>query len=109
MDLANDDDALTRMLTVEVMYCPRPGVVDRVPLRLAEGATLADALRASGVLQRHQLGLEGLRTGIWCKARELDAPLRDRDRVEVYRALSVDPKEARRLRYKRHKESTKAR
>jgi hypothetical protein len=30
--------------------------------------------------------------------------LRDRDRVEIYRPLAVDPKEARRLRYKRHLE-----
>ena len=93
-------DAAT-VLAIEVMYCPSPGVCDRAALTLAEGATLADALHASGVLQRHSLQLEGLRVGIWCKVRALDARLRDRDRVEVYRALSVDPKEARRLRYKR--------
>ena len=88
-------------LRVEVVYCPRPGEVDTRSLVLAPGATLADALRESGVLARH--GLEGseLRTGIWCKARPLDTPLRDRDRVELYRPLTVDPKEARRQRYRR--------
>lgn len=90
-------------LRVEVVYCPKPGVDDRVALQLPEGATLADALRASGLLTRHGMSLEGLRVGIWCKAKELTTPLRDRDRVEVYRPLTVDPKEARRLRYKRHK------
>jgi putative ubiquitin-RnfH superfamily antitoxin RatB of RatAB toxin-antitoxin module len=90
-------------LHVEVVYCPQPGVDDRVTLQLPEGATLADALQASGVLARHGLALEGLRVGIWCKTKDLTTPLRDRDRVEVYRPLTVDPKEARRLRYKRHK------
>jgi putative ubiquitin-RnfH superfamily antitoxin RatB of RatAB toxin-antitoxin module len=32
--------------------------------------------------------------------------LRDRDRVEIYRPLTVDPKQARRLRYKRAKGAT---
>jgi len=35
--------------------------------------------------------------------------LRDRDRVEVYRPLKVDPKEARRLRYRQHLATLKAR
>ena len=95
--------ASAEILHVEVVYCPSPGVNDLVSLQLPEGSTLADALSASGLVQRHSLPLEGVRVGIWCKAKELSAPLRDRDRVEVYRPLIVDPKEARRLRYKRHK------
>jgi hypothetical protein len=39
--------------------------------------------------------------GVWGRKQPLDAALRDRDRVELYRPLQVDPKEARRLRYKR--------
>jgi len=50
-----------------------------------------------------QLLERGLKVGIWGRTRSLDTPLRDMDRVEVYRALKVDPKEARRLRYGRHK------
>ena len=96
-------------LAVEVIYCPAPGVNERVTLTLALGATVADALRESGLLVRHQLNLEGLRVGVWCKSREPGAPLRDRDRVEIYRPLTVDPKEARRLRYKRHRETSAAR
>lgn len=90
-------------IAVEVVYCPRPGEADQVRLTLPAGATLADALRASGIVERHGLAAEGLRAGIWCKARDPATPLRDRDRVEVYRPLTVDPKEARRQRYKRHK------
>lgn len=91
-------------LQVEVVYCAGPGQIDLQALCLENGATLADALRASGLQERHALPAEGLRVGVWGRLRPLDAPLRDRDRIEVYRALTVDPKEARRQRYKRHLE-----
>ena len=91
-------------LRVEVVYCPRPGVTDLVALTLPAGATAADALLASGLAQRHGLPVAGLQLGVWCRACAPGTPLRDRDRVEIYRPLTVDPKEARRLRYARHKE-----
>lgn len=97
MDRAED-------LRVEVVYCPRSGLADLVELRLAPGATLADALRESGLLQRHGLDAGNLVCGIWFRKQEASTPLRDRDRVEIYRALKVDPKEARRLRYRRSRE-----
>jgi len=86
---------------VEVSYCPGPGMAEVVALDLPVGAVLSDAVLASGLLQRHGLALDGLRLGIWCKPREPGTLLRERDRVEIYRPLTVDPKEARRLRYKR--------
>jgi uncharacterized protein len=91
------------LIQVEVVYCPGPGVIDAVALSLAAGSTLADALQASGLRQRHALPAEGLRVGIWGKPKELSQPLRERDRVEVYRPLQVDPKEARRQRYASHR------
>jgi uncharacterized protein len=88
------------MIPVEVVYCPRPGVVDSVELSLHEGSTLRDALAASGLLARHGLGLESVTAGIWGRKQGLDAALRSRDRVEIYRPLQCDPKEARRIRYR---------
>ncbi len=96
------------LLRVEVVYCPKPGVNDLVLLSLGPGATVEAALRLSGLLERHALPLDGLRVGVWCKARELSSVLRDRDRVEIYRPLTVDPKEARRQRYKRTRGATAA-
>ncbi|MFY9510707.1 MAG: RnfH family protein [Rubrivivax sp.] len=101
-------DRLPALLQIEVVYCPQPGQVDQVLLQLPAGATLADALQASGVLQRHGLVADGLRTGIWCKPKDVSTPLREHDRVEIYRPLTVDPKEARRQRYKRHKTAAAA-
>ena len=93
---------------VDVVFCPQPGITDLVALRLAPGATVADALAASGLLPRHQLPAQGLRVGVWSKLREATTVLRDKDRVEIYRPLLVDPKEARRQRYQRHREKLAA-
>ena len=87
-------------LRVEVAYCPRPGETDLTALVLAPGTTLADAVLASGVPARHGLDVGLLPLGVWGKPRPAESPLRDRDRVEIYRPLQCDPKEARRLRYK---------
>lgn len=96
-------------MRVEVAHCPRPGQTDLVVLELAEGATLADAVRASGLVERHGLAWDTLSAGIWGRVKEPATPLRERDRVELYRPLRVDPKEARRQRYQRHKERLAAR
>jgi uncharacterized protein len=101
--------ARAEALRVEVVYCPRPGEVDRSELQLPPGSTLAQALEASGLLQRHGLAAEAVRAGVWCRAAAPETALRDLDRVELYRPLQVDPKEARRLRYRQHKERLAAR
>jgi putative ubiquitin-RnfH superfamily antitoxin RatB of RatAB toxin-antitoxin module len=88
------------MIDVEVVYCPQPGVVDRVELSLRDGCTLRGALDASGLLARHGLSSESVTVGVWGRQQGLDAKLRSRDRVEIYRPLQCDPKEARRLRYR---------
>lgn len=93
--------AETALLRVEVAYSPVPGQVDIVPLQVPPGTRLLDAVQASGLCERHGLQANELRTGLWGRLHPADALLRDLDRVEIYRPLKVDPKEARRLRYKR--------
>jgi uncharacterized protein len=88
---------------VEVVFCPGPGLVDLVTLDLAPGATVGDALAASGLLGRHGLDVAVASFGVWGRKRAADSALREADRVELYRPLQVDPKEARRLRYKRQR------
>jgi len=86
-------------LQIEVVYSPQAGVVNRVALRLPHGSNVRDALQQAYPGLSH----EGLVVGIWGTLRVLDDALRDRDRVELYRALLVDPKEARRQRYQSHR------
>jgi putative ubiquitin-RnfH superfamily antitoxin RatB of RatAB toxin-antitoxin module len=88
-------------LRVQVVFCTQPGRTEVCELMLPQGAVLSQALAASGLVERHALRLDELKAGIWGKVRELTTVLRDHDRVEIYRPLQVDPKEARRLRYKR--------
>lgn len=67
--------------------------VDRVEERsieLGDGATLGDALRAFGADAPAQVDV-----GIWGKTFPLDTPLKDGDRIEQYRPLIADPKQAR--------------
>lgn len=108
-EAATEAAPVNGVLHIEVAFCPRAGAWDCIQLSLPAGATVADALRASGLVERHALPAEGLRLGVWCKPREADTLLRERDRVEVYRPLTVDPKEARRQRYQQHKASLAAR
>jgi len=91
------------MPNIEVIYCPQPGHIDRVQLTLPEGSRVEDAVAASGLCQRHGLLPESVEAGIWGRKQPLQTLLREQDRIELYRPLRVDPKEARRLRYKRTK------
>jgi uncharacterized protein len=89
------------LMSVTVACSPRAGVVDEVLLALPQGATVADALRESGMHTRHDTSK--LAVGVWGVLAEPGDRLRDRDRVELYRPLLVDPKEARRLRQQKQR------
>jgi uncharacterized protein len=89
-------------IDIEVAYAAAPHRVIRVVLRLPVGSTLADALRASGIGAGMAADeLNALTAGVWGRVAGADTRLRQGDRVELYRPLKVDPKEARRLRYRR--------
>lgn len=86
-------------LLVTVVYSPHAGVVDEISLRLPLGASVEDAVRASGLPARYSaLDMTTATLGVWGALRAPQDLLRDADRVEVYRPLVVDPKEARRRR-----------
>ena len=103
------EEHATERIEVVVAFSPAPRRVERVRVSLPPGATVHDALEASGMLLRHpDIDLSGQKVGVWGKLKPLETPLRDRDRVEVYRALQVDPKEARRQRYRSQREKAKA-
>jgi hypothetical protein len=92
-------------IRVAVVYA-LPEAQTIVELELRQGATVADALTASRL--REILpgnSFAGFRIGVWGASVLPDAELRDRDRVEVYRELVVDPKQARRQRARRQRVS----
>ena len=86
------------MIHVEVVYA-EPGRQELVSLELAQGATVAQAIEASGLAGMFEdFELDPSRLGIFSRKVGPDHVLRDGDRVEIYRPLEVDPKEARRQR-----------
>jgi putative ubiquitin-RnfH superfamily antitoxin RatB of RatAB toxin-antitoxin module len=69
-----------------------------VELKLPPGATVADAITASGLIDAFpQHALNTLPVGIWGRMTEATQVLQDGDRVEIYRQLPFDPMESRRI------------
>lgn len=88
------------MVGIEVCYAPPPPAAPlRIALQLVAGTTLAQALEASGIEAMMQpQSIAACKLGIWGKLKPSDTVLRERDRIELYRPLVADPKEARRHR-----------
>lgn len=89
------------MIEVEVAYAT-PERQEIVIVSLAVGASVAEAINASGLRQKFpELGLGELAVGLFAKPCQLlDQTLAPGDRVEIYRPLLNDPKDARRQRAK---------
>jgi len=99
--------AETETIDVEVAYAT-PEEQAIVPVKLAAGATVGEAIEASGILRRFpEIDLATTKVGIFGRAVTLDQALRARDRVEIYRPLIADPKEVRRKRAAEGKEMKK--
>lgn len=87
-------------IRVVVVYA-EPGGVFNAALELPEGATVACAITQSGVRAKFPaVEIRADRLGVFARRVTLDTTLRDGDRVEIYRPLRLDPKEARRRRAK---------
>lgn len=82
--------------SVEVVYAlPERQRVVRVPLR--EGMTALEAVEQAGLAREFpELAGRELLLGIYGRRVEASQPLRDGDRVEIYRQLRFDPRDARR-------------
>ena len=85
-------------IKVEVAYAlPEEQAV--IPLEVAVGTTVQQAIERSGILQRFmEIDLKSNKVGVFGKLTKLDTVLRANDRVEIYRPLIADPKEVRRQR-----------
>lgn len=85
-------------MIVTVVYA-RPGRQIELRVDVSPGVTIGQAIAASGVLALEpQLQTHALDVGVWNRVVRLEDAAREGDRIEIYRPLQVDPKEARRLR-----------
>ena len=86
------------LIDVEVAYAtPEQQVI--LALKMPEGATVEHAINASGLLNHFPCcAWADIKVGIFGSVCKLNQLLRQADRVEIYRPLIHDPKEARRQR-----------
>jgi len=90
-----------RPIAVEVVYA-LSDTQSLIALTVAPGTTARQAIEQSGILQRHpQIDPAYRKIGIFGKAAAPDDVLKDGDRIEIYRPLIADPKDARRRRANR--------
>lgn len=93
-------------IQVEVVYA-LPLQQDATILYVPSGTTVAQAIERSGVAGRHpEVAAGRTLAAIFGRRVPDDTVLRDQDRIELLRPLTVDPKEARRLRAVKRRSGT---
>lgn len=91
------------LISVEVAFATAARQIV-LALQVSRDATVEQAIRQSGILRKFpQIDLSVHPVGIFGERVKLNAPLTAGDRIEIYRPLSADPKQARRQRVHRSK------
>ncbi|EJU9866111.1 RnfH family protein [Vibrio vulnificus] len=95
----------SEMIHAEVVYA-LPQEQRVLTLVVNQQATVEEIIRQSGVLEIYpEIDLGKNKVGVFSRLVKLDATVRDKDRIEIYRPLLADPKEIRRKRAEQAKES----
>lgn len=88
----------TEELSIELAFAT-PAKQELLTLVVPAGTTVALAIELSGIAARFaEENLPELQAGIWGKPVDRQHRLQNGDRIELYRPLAIDPREARRLR-----------
>ena len=70
-----------------------------VRLEMPDDSTIREAIELSGVLKQYpQIDLTTQKVGVYGKLAKLDAPIREGDRIEIYRKITADPQQVQRRR-----------
>lgn len=68
-------------------------------LEVPDDSTIQEAIELSGVLKQYPLiDLATQKVGVYGKLAKLDAPIREGDRIEIYRKITADPQQVQRRR-----------
>ena len=101
MESVDPREGLSALVEVEIVY-GRTGAAQVIRQQVPADATLRQAIEQSGILDMYpDIDLDSNQVGIFSRKRELHDPVHAGDRIEIYQALKVDPKEARRRRAKK--------
>ena len=87
---------MTKSIRVEVALA-LPDEQILVGMSIENAATIADAIAKSGLVERFSAQqINAMQVGVWGRPASRDLQLKDGDRVELYRPLQRDPRDARR-------------
>lgn len=92
------------LLQIVVCTSPKAGITQEACLQLPAGSTVQQALIEAAQIATLELNTAQLTPdmiGIWGKTARAEQLLKNGDRLEIYRPLTVDPKVARRERFAR--------
>lgn len=88
---------MANIVTVEVVYA-LPHTQRLLTVQVEEGTTLIDAVKLSNITAEFpELDLEQAKLGVFGKAaaKPAEETVKAGDRIEIYRPLIIDPKQAR--------------
>ena len=95
----------SEMIHVEVVYA-LPHEQRVYTLVVNRAMTVEEIIRQSGVLEQYpEVDLSVNKVGVFSRNIKLDATVRDKDRIEIYRPLLADPKDIRRKRAEQAKQA----
>lgn len=90
-----------KLIWVEIVYADSHQQ-KLLKIQIKEGASIQEAIYLSGILHFFpKIDLTQQKVGIFNKIKKLEDKIQSGDRIEIYRPLHLDPKEARRRRVKK--------
>ncbi|ASM53244.1 hypothetical protein PNIG_a1015 [Pseudoalteromonas nigrifaciens] len=96
------------MIDVEVVFA-LPETATSLTIEVVKGTTVEQAVIQSGIIEKHpEIDATALTLGVWNRTVKPNQELKEGDRVEIYRPLIADPKDARRKRAEKAKEEGRA-
>lgn len=96
------------MISVEIVFA-LPTKATTLTVEVAQGTTAEQAVIQSGIIEKcPEIDPTALTLGVWNRTVKAQYELKDGDRIEIYRPLIADPKDARRKRAEKAKEEGRA-
>ena len=83
-------------ISIELVYVDLSNQAQNQPvlqeIQCRENSSISEVIQQSGLLDQYQLDLDSLSVGIWHQVvKDLSILVQDKDRIEVYQPLKIDP------------------
>ena len=96
------------MKTIDIVYA-LPDSATTITFKTNDELNVEEVIKQCGILQKcPEIDLASIAVGIWNRTCKLNQMVKDGDRIEIYRPLIADPKEARRRRAEKAKDEGRA-